>query len=97
MSPEEQARRGDEARLLLENQLFVEVFEQYEQEITDKWQESPARDQEGREKLWLTLKCLHRMRSDLQNILETGQSAKVTLLQRSIEAARQTGHKLWPY
>lgn len=94
MSEELEVRRGEEARQLLEHPLLVEAFESIEKEVTEQWQNSPARDVEGREKLWLTLKLLHRLKGQLTQVVETGKVAEATLAQRAWEAARQAGKKL---
>lgn len=75
--------RGERAHQLLTDPLLVEAFETVEQELHDQWQNSPARDAEGREKLFLTLKCLQRARLNLVSMVETGVMAKATLAQRA--------------
>src|SRR3546814_10799433 len=70
---ESEIHRGEQAARLLNEPLMIEAFATIEQELTEQWQNSPARDAEGREKLWLSLKLLHRVRGHLTNVLETGQ------------------------
>jgi hypothetical protein len=82
-------RRGKDAEALLAHPLLVEAFELIEQELTQEWRNSPARDEEAREKLWLTLKCLHKVRGQLQHVVETGQFARMTLAQRVGERLSQ--------
>lgn len=79
---EEQARRGDQADKLMQHPLLVEAFSLIEQDIQHKWQNSPARDAEGREGLWTQLKLLHRLRLEIQAVAENGKIARQTLLQR---------------
>lgn len=87
MTDEEAARRGEEARQLLEHPLLAEAFQTIRNEVTEQWQSSPARDVEGREKLWLTLRLLNRLEGQLQSAVETGKVARATLLQRAKQAA----------
>lgn len=75
--------RGERAHQLLSDPLLVEAFETVEKELHDQWQNSPVRDAEGREKLFLTLKCLQKSRAHLTSVLETGVMAKATLAQRA--------------
>lgn len=96
MSDELDARRGEQARQLLEHPLLVEAFDLIEQEYTEQWKSSPARDQDAREKLWLSLKLLHRLRGQLETVVETGKVAQATLAQRALEAAREIGRKFSP-
>lgn len=82
MDLEQQAHRGEQAAKLLEHPLLVEALSLIEQDITDKWTNSPARDTDGRESLWTQLKLLQRLRLELQQVAETGKVAKATILQR---------------
>lgn len=97
MSPEQEVRRGEDARLLLAHPLLLEAFATIEQELTDTWKASPARDVDAREKLWLSLKLLHRVQTQLQSVVETGQVAKATLAEQALELARRAGRTLSGY
>lgn len=79
---ETEIRRGEHAAQLLNDELLTEAFAHIETELTEKWKNAPARDQDGREKLWLTLKMLERVRLHLRSTLETGQIARATLAER---------------
>ena len=83
-------QRGRDAELLLQHPLLQEAFEVIEREVTEQWQNSPARDVDGREKLWLTLKLLKQVRHQIVSVVETGQVAQATLVQR-------IGHGLNPF
>lgn len=89
MELEEQAQRGMEAERLLSHPLLVEAFDLIEQDIRDKWTNSPARDVDGREALWTQLRLLQRVRAELQSVVETGKVAQATLLQKAREAGRK--------
>lgn len=89
MELEQQAQRGTEAERLLEHPLLVEAFDLIEQDIRDKWTNSPARDVDGREALWTQLRLLHRVRAEIQTVAETGKVARATLLQKAREAGRK--------
>jgi hypothetical protein len=43
--------------------------------LTEQWKTSPARDQDGREKLWLMLKLLDKVQLCLQSSLDSGKLA----------------------
>ena len=73
MTTEERIYDGNRAREILENPVFQQVFTDYRTEITDQWQKSPARDLEGREKLWLMLSMLTKLESMLQTTLDSGK------------------------
>lgn len=85
---------GDQARLVLDNEAFQQALDDIETEITEQWKQSPARDPEGREKLWQLLKLAGKLRSNLQTRLESGKLARIeldhqqnTLLQKAKEFA----------
>lgn len=87
--------RGERAARLLEDELLQEAFATIEQEYTNQWLTSPARDKKGRESLWLMVKTLHRFKAELSAVVETGKLAQhnLTLAQK----ARQIGAKLKPF
>ena len=92
MSIELEAKRGHEAAQLLENPLLREAFDTQRERIQREWEDSPARDTEGRERLWLMLKLLGAVEGHLKTVMETGKLAtleierKKTLLERAKEA-----------
>lgn len=86
MTPEMEARRGEEARQLLEHPLLVEAFETLEREVHAKWAESPSGDTTGREKLWLMLQLNKRVRLHLESLVANGKMAQHTLAQRAKQA-----------
>lgn len=90
MTLEEEKRRGDEARRILDEPLLAEAFQEIEKELTQAWMESPARDAEGREKTWLMLKLLHKVRGSLESMVSNGTMAKATLLDRARKIGRTT-------
>ena len=78
-------RDGQEAERLLSHPLLLQAFELIEKDIQDQWLNSPARDVDGREKLHLMTKLLHRLRGQLQSVVENGQ-----IVQRTLEQSRAT-------
>jgi hypothetical protein len=79
MTPEQRIYHGDRAREVLENEAFKQVFADYKTELTEQWMKSPARDEEGREKLWLAVSMLGKIEKMLRESLETGKLAKLEL------------------
>lgn len=74
--------RGERARQLLEEPLIVEAFALIEQEYQRAWQESPARDVQAREAIYLSLKNLAKVKGHLTQVMESGRLAKASLAQR---------------
>lgn len=74
---DERAHQGDQARQVLENEAFGRAFEAIEQEHIEAWKNSPARDREGRESLWTTVKLLHKLKGMLEAAMEDGKLARI--------------------
>lgn len=70
---------GDRAKEVIENEVFVDAFEQIQNEVIEQWTNSPARDAEGRERLWTYLQMLKRLQAQLQQTMESGQLARLDL------------------
>ena len=65
--------REEDAKRLLENDLFQEAFETLRAELMTRWENSSSNETEAREQIWLGLQLLQRVRRHLESILETGQ------------------------
>jgi hypothetical protein len=76
---EQRLARGDRAREVLENEEFNLAFEAIQQEIIEQWKSAPARDADGREKLWTMLKLSDKLKAALTSTLETGKLAQAEL------------------
>lgn len=70
---------GDQARLVLENEAFAAAFADIRKEYIDAWMKSPARDAEGRERIYLMLKMADKLEGLLKASLEDGQLAAIEL------------------
>lgn len=76
---EQRRQDGDQARLVLENEAFGRAFDAIKQEYMEAWERAPARDVEGREEIWKTIKLLGKLRSTLEAAMQDGTLAKVEL------------------
>ena len=54
--------RGLRARAILDDPLVVAALAAIEQGCVEEWRRTPARDVEGRERLWLMLQLAERFR-----------------------------------
>jgi|GEM_PF-680961 len=78
-TPNARVYRGNRAREVLENESFDWAFHTLKSEIVESWQNAPMQDPQGRETLWLSLKLLEKVRSNLVSRLETGKLAQLEL------------------
>lgn len=68
---------ANRANEVLENEAFIAVFNDIESELVEQWKATPARDSDGREKIWAYLAMLRKVKSHLQHSLETGKLAQL--------------------
>lgn len=93
---EQRIYEGDRAKEVLENEAFSAAFVAIEQEVIKEWTNSPARDVEGREKLWQYLRLLQKLKTQLQSTMETGTLAKLDLQHKQSMADRvKAGLNSW--
>lgn len=91
MTDNEKVHRGEEAKRLLENQLLNEAFDTLEQEYTQVWKQTKASDEVAREKLWMAINQLSKVKMELHSVIQTGKVAKNAL--EKAQQALQAGVK----
>ena len=74
--------RARQAQDIVEHPLYQEAVETYRHRLMDEWVASPARDQEGREKIWLMIKTAEAVERHLKEIMETGKLATIQMDRR---------------
>jgi broad-specificity NMP kinase len=81
---ERDRNRGVRAREVLENPLVVEAFDAIKAEYLEAWEKTPARDQEGRERLWVMVKLIDKVKMHLGQVVDAGKiaDADLTAIQR---------------
>lgn len=75
MDKAQQVIRGQHAKRLLEDDLLIECFDRIEKDIFDEWRTTGVNDYDQRTDLFLTLKCLERLKARLRAILDDGNLA----------------------
>ena len=75
MTLERESRRGEQAKRLLDDPLLQEAFAAVDQALRDAWSSTADDATDERERLWLMLKLLGRVRAHLSRVLETGKLA----------------------
>jgi hypothetical protein len=79
---------GNRAKEVLENEVFQGAFLAIELEMTETWKKSPARDAEGREKIWQYLMLLQKVKTHLEATMQDGKVADLDLEHRRTVAQR---------
>jgi uncharacterized membrane protein YccC len=95
MTHEQEAVLGARAREVLENEAFTSAFEQIEKELIEQWKNSPARDQEGREKLWVYLSMLRKVKSTLEQTMQSGKLANLEIEHAKKKLTERLGIGSW--
>lgn len=97
MELEERIGRGIRANEVLQNETYTEAYELLKQEILTKWQESPARDVEGREKLFLMMGLVDKIKSLMESTMIDGKVASKELERRKtiLEQAQDFARDIW--
>lgn len=95
MEIEQRIYSGARAREVLESEAFIEAFEAIEKDIAEKWKNSPARDAEGREKLWIYQHLLSQLKQQLVSTMETGKLAQMEVNHKKSLLERMTGMASW--
>src|SRR5262249_5998771 len=68
--------RGARAEALLGNELLQEAFVRLEQDYIDAWKISPARDTDGRERLWQAVNIVAKVRDHIVKVVNDGKLAQ---------------------
>ena len=92
---EERIYDANRAKEVLENPAFQEAFSAIENEVIEQWKTSPARAEADREKLWVYLSMLNKLKAHLETTLQTGKLAQLEVEHRQTLAQR-VGSALFP-
>lgn len=75
MTNQERIDRGYHAKRLLDDELLSEAFEEIEKDIFEEWKSTNVNAYEERTDMFLTLKCLERLKARLRAVLDDGTLA----------------------
>ena len=78
-SLEQRLHDGSRAKEVLENEQFIASFDAIEKEVIDQWKTSQSGAVSQRERLFLYLEVLQKVKAQLVSTLETGQLAALEL------------------
>jgi len=72
---EKEQQRGHRAKAILDDEIFVEAIQKVSGELDAEWMNSPVRDTEGREKIYMMKKMLNVLLVQLRSVMDTGKLA----------------------
>ena len=76
MNPEQEKQRTELAKNVLDNPVFQDSITKIKQELYGEFLNSPARDSEGREKIYLMGKMFDLLLVNIKSVMETGKLNK---------------------
>lgn len=76
MTDAEKLARASRAQSLIDDELLKEAFKQLEADYITGWKATNARDTEGREKLFLAVQVVGKVRDHLSRVLADGKLTK---------------------
>ena len=82
MTPEEEVRRADKAKQILDSDVFKDAFSEVEDALLSGIRRAPIKDVELRDKLCQQYIALHAIRDQIRTYIESGKLAEASLAER---------------
>lgn len=82
MTPEQEIYMAQRAHEVLTNEAYIQAWDAIRKEVIEQWEQSPARDKDGRESLWIILKQLDKLKITLEATMDAGKLKSADLAHR---------------
>lgn len=69
-------QRGEAAQRVLDSEVYQQAWDDVKAAMLKEWENSPARDVEGRERLHMMMACMKMTRKYLEGYMQTGKLSK---------------------
>ena len=73
---EQDIQRGDQAKRILEDDLFIEAVQKIRSDLNQEWLNSDLKNSEQRENIFVMRRMLELVVMQLQSVMETGKIIK---------------------
>lgn len=73
MTDLEQIHRASHAQALKDNPVLAEALDAWKTDLMKAWEQSPARDAEGREKLFLMVHAAEKFKTYVEAMVDSGK------------------------
>lgn len=87
MTPQQEIARANQAKAIIESELYVEAYNAIREQYLAAWADSPVRDSEGREEIWRLLKSLEKVHAYFTDVITTGKLARLQIEETTEETA----------
>lgn len=84
MNPHERAARGARARVMMEDELFVEVLATMRQKLSNEFRNCPLRDKEGLHEIHRMMRTVDAFEANFKRIVDDGEQAKLDIEHESL-------------
>lgn len=91
MTDLEQIHRAAHAQALKDNPVLAEALDAWKTDLMKAWEQSPARDAEGREKLYLMVHAAEKFKTYVEAMVDSGK----LLTNHAVESAIQPPSRGW--
>lgn len=75
MSPEEAIVRGQRAKAMLSDSLFIDAMQTLEADVFEAWSRCAIRDKDGQHELLLMIQTARKFKAIFEQIVATGEFA----------------------
>jgi len=73
---EKEIKRGQRAKLILEDELFLESIEEIRKSLDNQWLNTDPKNSEERERIYFMRRMLEVLLIQLSSVMETGKLAQ---------------------
>ena len=77
MSNEDAITRAEEARRIVDSEIFQQAFQEIADNITQGWAESRSDEKEKRDLAYLSLRLLHNLKDEFERVMVEGKHAQL--------------------
>jgi len=81
LTPEQEVWRSEKARQFLEDEMIKEALDAIRDKIIQQWADTPIKDTEMREKIWMMFNIHKNFIERIREHIETGKLASLQLKQ----------------
>ena len=84
----QQSKRGDDAKLILQHPLIQEAFIRLKGDLLNEFNSTDLDDARARLNTWQQSQLLDKLEKNFNSIVKTGENAKLTLFEQSKNTIR---------
>ena len=79
MNPEQEVQRGELARQILENPIYIEAVTATKARLFDDWANTSWYQHRKRQEIWRMYRATESIEAQIQKVMQTGKMGRATL------------------